>query len=71
MRHKSGPRGTCSEKLVKDIRRETRKRYSAEEKFSKLPEHGSCAPDSGPFDVTRLLLIPKQTWMSVACQDGS
>jgi transposase len=33
MRQKSGPRGTSSEKLVKDIRRATRKRYSAEEKI--------------------------------------
>ena len=33
MRHKSGPRGTASEKLVKDIRRATRKHYSAEEKI--------------------------------------
>jgi len=33
MRHKSGRRGTASEKLVKDIRRATRKHYSAEEKI--------------------------------------
>jgi hypothetical protein len=33
MRHKSGPRGTASEKAIKDIRRATRKRYSAEEKI--------------------------------------
>jgi len=33
MRHKSGPRGTTSEKAVKDIRRATRKHYSAEEKI--------------------------------------
>jgi transposase len=33
MRHKSGPRGRASEKLVKDIRRATRKQYSAEEKI--------------------------------------
>ena len=33
MRHKSGPRGRASEKLVKDIRRATRKHYSAEEKI--------------------------------------
>ena len=33
MRQKSGPRGKSSEKLVKDIRRATRKRYSAEEKI--------------------------------------
>ena len=33
MRHKSGPRGTASQKLVKDIRRATRKHYSAEEKI--------------------------------------
>jgi len=33
MRHKSGPRGTASDKLVKDIRRATRKHYSAEEKI--------------------------------------
>ncbi len=33
MRHKSGPRGTASEKFVKDIRRSTRKHYSAEEKI--------------------------------------
>ena len=33
MRHKSGPRGTASEKAVKDIRRATRKHYSAEEKI--------------------------------------
>jgi transposase len=33
MRHKSGSRGTASEKLVKDIRRATRKQYSAEEKI--------------------------------------
>jgi len=33
MRHKSGRRGTASEKLVKDIRRATRKQYSAEEKI--------------------------------------
>jgi transposase len=33
MRHKSGPRGTASDKLVKDIRRATRKQYSAEEKI--------------------------------------
>ena len=33
MRQKSGPQGTASEKLVKDIRRATRKRHSAEEKI--------------------------------------
>ena len=33
MRHKSGPRGTASEKVIKDIRRATRKHYSAEEKI--------------------------------------
>jgi transposase len=33
MRHKSGPRGAASEKLVKDIRRATRKHYSSEEKI--------------------------------------
>ena len=33
MRHKSGPRGTASQKVVKDIRRATRKHYSAEEKI--------------------------------------
>jgi transposase len=33
MRHKSGRRGTASQKLVKDIRRATRKHYSAEEKI--------------------------------------
>jgi len=33
MRHKSGPRGTVSEKAIKDIRRATRKHYSAEEKI--------------------------------------
>jgi len=32
MRHKSGPHGTA-EKHVKDIRRATRKQYSAEEKI--------------------------------------
>ena len=32
MRHKSGPQGTA-EKHVKDIRRATRKQYSAEEKI--------------------------------------
>ena len=33
MRHKSGPRGTASDKAIKDIRRATRKQYSAEEKI--------------------------------------
>ena len=33
MRQKSGPRKAVSEKLVKDIRRATRKRHSAEEKI--------------------------------------
>jgi transposase len=33
VRHKSGPRGTASEKAIKDIRRATRKHYSAEEKI--------------------------------------
>ena len=33
MRQKSGPRGTASERVVKDIRRATRKQYSAEEKI--------------------------------------
>ena len=33
MRQKSGPRGTASQKVVKDIRRATRKQYSAEEKI--------------------------------------
>ena len=33
MRHKSGPRGTASQKVIKDIRRATRKHYSAEEKI--------------------------------------
>lgn len=33
MRQKSGPRKTPSEKVVKDIRRATRKRHSAEEKI--------------------------------------
>ena len=33
MRHKSGPRGTASEKTIKDIRRATRKQCSAEEKI--------------------------------------
>jgi transposase len=33
MRHKSGARGTASEKAIKDIRRAMRKHYSAEEKI--------------------------------------
>jgi transposase len=33
MRQKSGPRGTASEKVLRDIRRATRKRHSAEEKI--------------------------------------
>ncbi len=33
MRQKSGPRKASSEKVVKDIRRATRKRHSAEEKI--------------------------------------
>jgi len=33
MRHKSGPRGTASDKAIKDIRRATRKQYLAEEKI--------------------------------------
>ena len=33
MRQKSGPRRTASQKVVKDIRRATRKQYSAEEKI--------------------------------------
>ncbi len=33
MRQKSGSRKTTSEKVVKDIRRATRKRHSAEEKI--------------------------------------
>ena len=33
MRQKSGPRKAASEKVVKDIRRATRKRHSAEEKI--------------------------------------
>jgi len=33
MRHKSGPRGTASQKAIKDIRLATRKHYSAEEKI--------------------------------------
>ena len=33
MRQKSGPRGRSSERVVKDIRRATRKQYSAEEKI--------------------------------------
>jgi transposase len=33
MRQKSGSRATTSEKVVKDIRRATRKRHSAEEKI--------------------------------------
>ena len=33
MRQKSGPRETASEKVVKDIRRATRKRHSSEEKI--------------------------------------
>ena len=33
MRHKSEPRGTASEKAIKDIHRATRKHYSAEEKI--------------------------------------
>ncbi len=33
MRQNSGPRGTASQKVVKDIRRATRKQYSAEEKI--------------------------------------
>ena len=33
MRQKSGPRGTSSQQVVKDIRRATRKQYSAEEKI--------------------------------------
>ncbi len=33
MRQKSGRRGTASQKVVKDIRRATRKHYSAEEKI--------------------------------------
>ena len=33
MRHKTGPRGTASENAIKDIRRATRKQYSAEEKI--------------------------------------
>ena len=33
MRQKSGPRGTASQNVIKDIRRATRKQYSAEEKI--------------------------------------
>ena len=33
MKHKAGPRGRSSEKVVKDIRRATRKRRSPEEKI--------------------------------------
>ena len=33
MRQKSGSRATTSEKVVKDIRRATRKRHSSEEKI--------------------------------------
>ncbi len=33
MRHKSGPRGTSSEKAIKDIRRATRRHFSAEDKI--------------------------------------
>ena len=33
MSQKSGPRGRSSERVVKDIRRATRKQYSAEEKI--------------------------------------
>ena len=33
MRQKSGPRKAASEKVVKDIRRATRKRHSAEERI--------------------------------------
>ena len=33
MRHKSGTRRSGSEKIIKDIRRATRKQYSAEEKI--------------------------------------
>jgi len=33
MRQRSGPRRTPSEKVIKDIRRATRKQYSAEEKI--------------------------------------
>ena len=33
MRQKSGPRRAPSEKIVKDIRRATRKRHSSEEKI--------------------------------------
>ena len=33
MRQKSGPRKAPSEKIVKDIRRATRKRHSSEEKI--------------------------------------
>ena len=40
-------------------------------KSSELPKHGSYGTDSGPFDAISLLLIPQQTWMSVACQERS
>ena len=33
MRQKSGPQETTAERVVKDIRRKTRKRHSAEEKI--------------------------------------
>ncbi len=37
MRQKSGSSATTSEKVVKDIRRATRKRHSAEEKIRNSP----------------------------------
>jgi ribosomal protein L31E len=33
MKHKSGPDKTPAEQVVKDIRRQTRRQYSAEEKI--------------------------------------
>ncbi len=44
MRQKSGPRGSSSQKVIKDIRRETRKRHSSEEKIRVVLEELAVSP---------------------------
>ena len=49
MRQKSGTRESSSERLVKNIRRVTRKQYSSEEKIRIVLDGALCKKRIGPY----------------------
>ena len=69
MRQKSGSRARSSERVVKDIRRATRKRHSAEEKIrivlDGLRGEDSIAEGEGPSLDRRAVDAPAPTFLGV------